>query len=211
NKLYEHDNLLQKHPETEDKNNEVLNNTGVIEYFLGENLEDDMVAQIKIVEFFNEIEISQYSQKEFESSHYEINGVCQSKYVNILQKTWFIYKVMIHDSQEKNTELNGSGILRELMPPIPFFSLDNQKKEIDATPNCKGEQPFTPTNVLHSAPPLIPVTSPQTLGDVVAHLLLTSKLAKNQAPSVRLPNSKSLTSNPLSPQDAQSAKPMHHF
>ncbi|MBD2667355.1 hypothetical protein B6N60_04592 [Richelia sinica FACHB-800] len=126
NKLYEKDVLLLNNPELEEKNDEYIKNTGFIEYCLSENLEDDMVAQIKKIEFFNEIEIYQHLQNQFNSKFYQIYGRCQSRFIEIFKKIWFDFEVSIQDNKEKKIEINGSGTVRDLMPPITEFKLDDK-------------------------------------------------------------------------------------
>ena len=115
--------------------NKLLNNTGFVEYVLVENLEDDMVAKIKKIEFLDEITVAQHLQNKIEINHDRMQGICQfeSIFINPMQKSGFDCKVIHQDEQETKTESHGVRIIHDLMPPIAEFRLDNPKISIDAS------------------------------------------------------------------------------
>lgn len=100
---------------------------GNIEYYLNENLDDDMVFQIGKINFVGLIKLDRIEYKNPDNSWYHtIHAIYKSSYNNFMNKVVFDYSILSRD--DKNTEKKSKGVSMIIDNLIPSSNFDTWDK-----------------------------------------------------------------------------------
>ncbi|MEH2339970.1 AAA family ATPase [Nostoc sp.] len=131
--IYHYNQTVISYDLKESQSKNFLNVNGSAEYFLTENIEDDMVIKIEAIEFYDLLELSLSDEDKYESLSYKIHSIYSSNYNSLLRKIMFNYTIFTSNDENSEAQLQGISTINNLIPSGSFLKFNNSEIELDST------------------------------------------------------------------------------